>query len=163
MHIHMYTASCHASSENSRSSSSMGYLEPRPPAQPPANGEKVFSPKDIQKRLMDKVVSLSTTNPVPESEDVVERAESGGSASAISTSHSSQSLNSNNGSSKGISFASIFKRCSCQQTQIGHLMSYCDFMGKCCSLCCEHSIDECVHTFLCLSDGCRTECHWLGT
>ncbi len=88
----------------------MGYLEPRPPAQPSANGEQVFSPKDIQKKLMDKVANLGT----PEKDGVVERAESGGGASTIPTSHSSHSLNSSVGSSKGISFGSIFKRCVTQ-------------------------------------------------
>ena len=93
-HLHAHT--CPASNENSRSSSSMGYLEPRPPAQPSANGEQVFSPKDIQKKLMDKVSNLSSDTS-PENEDAVKRAESGGGASTISASRSSQSLNSNGG------------------------------------------------------------------
>lgn len=89
----------------------MGYLEPRPQAQSSSNGgEQVFSPKDIQKKLMDKVASLSTSTP-PDNEGVVERAESGGGASTISTSTSSHSLNSGAGNSKGISFGSLFKRC----------------------------------------------------
>ena len=130
--IHVIAVSCPVSSDNSRSSSSMGYLEPRPPAQPSSNGEQVFSPKDIQKKLMDKVANLSTPT-CPENEGVVQRAESGGGASTISTSRSSQSLNSSAGSSKGISFGSFFKRCVASCHLPGCCVASCHLSGCCVS------------------------------
>lgn len=80
----------------------MGYMEPRPNSHAHPNGDQLPSPKDIQKKLMDKVTHLS---PI----DARGMEGEGEAGATISHSHSSQSLNSNNGSI-GSKFGSVFKR-----------------------------------------------------
>lgn len=103
-HTH-HTVPTQTTSEESRASSSMGCLEPRPLSQssPDDNGEVLPSPKDIRNKLMEKMTYLTP-------EGVVTDHEEGGAASVITSSHSSHSLNSGT-TTKGISFGSIFKRC----------------------------------------------------
>lgn len=109
---------CQTPSEDSRCSSSMGYLEPRPPNHPPPSTEaegQVPSPKDIQKKLMEKVASLQPpdghTEPEEEGEGEEEGAESASiSVCTITSSHSSHSLNSSGStSSRGVSFSFLFR------------------------------------------------------
>ena len=114
-YLTLYVATCQTPSENSRCSSSMGYLEPRPSHDPPGplNGEQEApSPKDIQRKLMEKVTHLQVdTN---SEKDLTVEAEMEPEAiptATISSSHSSHSLNSSGStSSRGLSFSSIFKR-----------------------------------------------------
>ena len=124
VHVHVCThaAACQTPSEDSRCSSSMGYLEPRPSHQPQGTeGDHLQpSPKDIQKHLMEKVAHLNSNHAEKEEkEEEEEEEEEGGVAReveleaspTISSSHSSQSLNSSGSvNSKGISFGSIFKK-----------------------------------------------------
>ena len=100
--INFYTAS----NEDSRCSSSMGYLEPRPSSQSPPNNQ-VFSPKDIQKKLMEKVANINSEHnseggggsKEAESAVAMENLPNSGSAG-----HSSQPV------SKGLSLGSLFRR-----------------------------------------------------
>lgn len=112
-----FPVSCHTPSDNSRCSSSMGYLEPRPPLhqQLSCDGNQLPSPKDIQKRLMEKVTRLSPegAEDVVQEEGGVVKGEEGAeeeTVSTLSSSRSSQSLNSTGTTSRGVSFSSIFKR-----------------------------------------------------
>lgn len=108
----LHAVTCQTPSEDSRCSSSMGYLEPRPSNRPLPSGDKELpSPKDIQRKLMEKVTHLQPDDDT-EGEGVVTEAEPEATpTSTISSSHSSHSLNSSGSvSSKGISFGSIFKR-----------------------------------------------------
>jgi hypothetical protein len=95
----------------------MGYLEPRPSSQSPPDKDHLPSPKEIQRHLMERVNCLGPDSNVEEISGEGE-GERGGEGegekavkSAIRSSQSSQSLNSNGGSvgSKRISFASIFR------------------------------------------------------
>ena len=82
-------------SDGSRCSSSMGYLEPRPSSQPPAD-QQAMSPKDVQKQLMEKVATLTTPSPdtmVDKEQESETRSEAGAEGTTKQPmSRSSQSL-----------------------------------------------------------------------
>lgn len=104
-------------SQGSRCSSSMGYLEPRPSTQPPL-GDQLPSPKEIQKKLMEKVTHLGTANEVTENqepeeemEEEVEEKEEEVKISSSQSSHSLQSTGSTtSGTAKIFSFGSKIKQ-----------------------------------------------------
>ena len=105
---------------SSRCSSSMGYLEPRPPRpvnseeESPSNssnhGDQSLSPKEIQKQLLVKVQSLG-----PSCDSVEEESNTSASTSPspqLPRSRSSQSLKSSGEASRsrGLSLGSLFRR-----------------------------------------------------
>ena len=118
----VHTAAGIPPSDGSRSSSTLGYLEPRPSSESlPTNSD--VSPRDIHEDLMNKVTGFSTCS----EEENETRSEPGGEVSD-SLNLSSQSLDraeARSSNSTPTSPASIFQWYSFQSTPLAFHITYC--------------------------------------